>query len=283
MPGVEAPTPPAPAPPSTAVSTVPPKIALVLGGGAARGFAHVGVIKQLEAHGIVPQIVVGTSAGSVVGALYAAGYHGADLERVALKLDESMIGDWSMPNRGVFKGEALQAFVNRAVQERPIEKLNRTFAVVATDLGTGATVVFRKGDTGLAVRASSSVPVIFQPVTINGHEYVDGGLTSPVPVRTAKLLGAELVIAVDVSSKPRYGKTGDSVDVLLQTFSIMGQAIAANELPQADVVIRPDTANLSAADFASRKKAIAAGERAVRAALPALRKAIAEKSRVVAQ
>jgi NTE family protein len=276
-------TPPKPPPAPTAVTTAPPRIALVLGSGAARGFAHVGVIKTLEARGIVPDIVVGTSAGSVVGALYAAGYRGSDLQRVALQLDESTLSDWSLPNRGVFKGEALQDFINRAVQGRPIEKLNRVFAVVATDLGSGEQVVFRRGDTGAAVRASSSIPGVFQPVVINGREYVDGGLTSPVPVRAAKRLGAELVIAVDVSISPRDGKTSDMIDVMLQAFSIMGQAIAAAELPEADVVIRPETSSIGAADFANRQRAIEAGERAALEALPAIREQIAAKARLVAR
>lgn len=274
--------PPAPQP-KPEVRAVPPKIALVLGGGAARGFAHVGVIKALEAQGIVPDIVVGTSAGSFVGALYAGGYSGADLERVALQFDEWQIGDWSLPDRGIFRGEALQNFVNRAVQDRPLEKLNRTFAVVATELQSGEQVVFRRGNTGMAVRASSSVPGLFQPVTINGKEYVDGGLVSPVPVRVAKSLGAGLIIAVDVSSKPRYGKTGDTLDMLLQTFAIMGQAIASSELPEADIVIRPDTSGLGWADFANRQLAIQGGEKAALAAVPLIRQKIAAKSGIAAR
>ena len=270
-------------PPPTAVKAVPPKIALVLGGGAARGFAHVGVIKVLEAQGIVPDIVVGTSAGSFVGALYAAGYSGTDLERVALQFDEWQIGDWSLPDRGIFKGEALQNFINRAVQDRPLEKLNRVFAVVATDLQSGKQIVFRRGNSGMAVRASSSLPGIFQPVSINGREYVDGGLVSPVPVHVAKTLGATLIIAVDVSSKPRYGKTGDTLDMLLQTFAIMGQAIASSELPEADVVIRPDTSGLGLADFADRQHAIKAGEKAALAALPLIRQKITAKSGIAAR
>lgn len=156
----------------------PPKIALALGGGAARGFAHIGVIKALEAQGIVPDIVVGTSAGSVVGSLYAAGLTGFELQKVALQMDEAQVSDWSLPDRGVLKGEALQNFINRAVANRPLEKLNRTFAVVATDLQSGEPVVFRTGNTGMAVRASSCVPGVFQPVSINGRDYVDGGLVS---------------------------------------------------------------------------------------------------------
>lgn len=221
--------------------------------------------------------------GSLVGALYAAGYSGSDLERVALKIDERTIGDWSLPDRGFIRGEALQSFVDRAVQNRPLEKLNREFAVVATDLQSGQQKVFRDGDTGLAVRASSSVPGVFQPVTIGGREYVDGGLTSPVPVRVAKALGAGLVIAVDVSGKPGNGKTGDSIDLLLQTFTIMEQAIASNELLAADVVIRPDTAGLGTADFAHRLRAIRSGEKAALAAIPAIRRAIAAKSGIAAR
>lgn len=268
-----------PGTPTATTSIQPPRVALVLGGGAARGFAHVGVIQALESRGINPDIVVGTSAGSVVGALYAAGYTAADLARVARSLQEGSVGDLSLPDRGFIKGEALQSFVNRAVQNRPLEKLNRMFAVVATDLQSGSSVVFRTGNTGMAVRASSTVPGVFQPVTINGREYVDGGLTSPVPVRVARSLGADVVIAVDVSAKPLNGKTSGTVDVLLQTFAIMGQTMAANELQEADVVIRPDIAGIGAADFASREQAMREGEKAALKALGAIQQQIAVKTR----
>ncbi|HXF65648.1 MAG TPA: patatin-like phospholipase family protein [Burkholderiales bacterium] len=264
--------------PKAEAKSAAPKVALVLGGGAARGFAHVGVIKVLEANGIRPDIVVGVSAGSLVGALYAGGYGAADLERVALTLDERVLGDWTLPHRGIFKGEALQDFVNRAVQYRPLEKLNRVFAVVATDLQSGEQVVFRRGNTGMAVRASSSVPGVFQPVRINGREYVDGGLTGPVPVRVARRLGADVVIAVDVSARPKHGGTADTLEVLLQTFAIMGQAIAANELPEADIVIRPDTSQLTAIGFENRGLAIREGERAARAALPQIQARLTGKA-----
>ncbi|MBL8490698.1 MAG: patatin-like phospholipase family protein, partial [Rhodocyclaceae bacterium] len=184
----------------------PVRIGLALGGGAARGFVHIGVIKALEAQGIVPDIVVGTSAGSVVGSLYAAGLTGFELQKVAMQMEEGQVGDWSLPDRGVIKGEALQNFVNKVVGGRPLEKLSRTFGAVATDLQTGEQVVFRTGNTGMAVRASSSVPGLFQPVRINGREYVDGGLVSPVPARAARTMGANFVIAVDISARPRDGK-----------------------------------------------------------------------------
>jgi NTE family protein len=255
----------------------PPKIALVLGGGAARGFAHVGVIKMLESQGIVPDLVVGTSAGSVVGALYAAGYSGFELQRVALELDEKAVSDWALPNRGFLKGESLQNFINAAVKGRPLESLPRPLGIVATDLATGEQIVFRRGNVGMAVRASSSVPGVFQPVLIAGREYVDGGLTSPVPVRAARDMGAELVVAVDISKDPQTSKVGDTIDVLLQTFTIMGRAIAAQELQGADVVIAPDTRELKSASFDSRHLAIMEGEKAALAALPNLRQKVADR------
>jgi NTE family protein len=272
------PAPPVEPAPQPVVRLVPPKIALALGGGAARGFAHIGVIKALEAHGIVPDIVVGTSAGSLVGALYASGYGGFDLQRTALQLEDSVIADWSLPDRGFIKGEALQNFVNQAVQNRVLEKLNKPFATVATDLQTGESVVFRTGNTGMAVRASSSVPGVFQPVTINGREYVDGGLTSPVPVRAARGMGADVVIAVYISNNPRFGKTKDSVDLVLQTFAIMGQSIAGFELNEADIVIRPDTGKIRSTGFEDRHLAIIEGEKAGLAAIAAIKRKIAEKT-----
>ncbi len=253
----------------------PPKIALVLGGGAAKGFAHIGVIKALESHAITPEIIVGTSAGSVVGALYAGGYNGFDLQRVALSMDEGTVSDWVLPNRGFIKGESLQKFVNNAVQNRPIEALNRTLAVVATDLQSGELVVFERGNTGMAVRASSSVPGIFQPVKINGREYVDGGLVSPVPVKTARDLGADIVIAVDISDRPKVARLRDTIDVLMQTFVIMGRTIAGQELSRADIVVVPDITNLNSTNFDSRNYAIIEGERAGLAAVPKLQEKVA--------
>jgi len=274
-----APPPPPPPPlPSNTVVLPPIKIALALGGGAARGFAHVGVIKYLEAQGIVPDIIVGTSAGSVVGALYAAGYNGFELQQLSMEMDESQVSDWSLPNRGVIKGEALQNFINNAVKQRTLEKLKKIFAVIATDLQSGEMIVFRTGNTGMAVRASSAVPGIFQPVSINGHDYVDGGLVAPVPVRVARSLGADFVIAVDISDKPQNNKIESSTDVMLQTFNIMGQTISRNELRDADVVIRPVTPGISSTDFKGRHFAVMQGEKAVAAILPELKEKLAQKN-----
>ncbi|MGA9164892.1 MAG: patatin-like phospholipase family protein, partial [Thiobacillus sp.] len=246
---------PPPAPP-VPVHKAPLKVALVLGGGAARGFAHIGVIKALEAQGIVPDMVVGTSAGSVVGALYASGMSGFDLQNLALQMEEDMVADWTFPNRGVFKGEALQDFINQKVKNLPIQKLSKPLGVVSTDLQSGEMALFRTGNTGMAVRASSAVPGVFQPVEISGRDYVDGGLTSPVPALSARTMGADFVIAVDISNVSRRDKLTSTLDVLLQTFTIMGHAISHHELEDADVVIRPKTSAVSSTDFEGRHLAI---------------------------
>jgi NTE family protein len=268
-----APTPPIPIP--VQVSKPPLKIALVLGGGAARGFAHIGVIKALEAQGIAPDIVVGTSAGSVVGALYASGMSGFELQSLALQMKEDMLADWTLPNRGVLKGAALQDFINQNVKNLPIHKLHKPLGVVATDLQSGERALFRYGNTGMAVRASSAVPGMFQPVEIGGRDYVDGGLTSPVPAQSARTMGADFVIAVDISNVSRRDKLTGTLDVLLQTFAIMGHAISGHELKDADVVVRPKTAGVSSTDFEGRHLAILEGEKAAAAIMPELKAKLA--------
>ena len=259
----------------------PVRIGLALGGGAARGFAHIGVIKALEAQGIVPDIVVGTSAGSLVGALYAAGNNGFALHKLALEMDEAAISDWSVPlfakATGVFKGEALQNYVNKAVNHVPLEKLKVSFGAVATDLKSGEPILFQRGNTGAAVRASSAVPGVFQPVRIGERSYVDGGLVSPVPVRFAREMGADFVIAVNISSQPDVQPSNSTLDVLLQTFAIMGQSINAYELKDADVVIQPRLGTMKGNDFPGRNTAILAGEQATSALMAEIKRKLAAR------
>nr|WP_188421153.1 patatin-like phospholipase family protein [Oxalicibacterium solurbis] len=270
------PTPSSPAVQPEAVAPVKTKIALVLGGGAARGFAHIGVIKVLESQGIVPDMVVGTSAGSVVGALYAAGNNGFALQKMAMKMDEAAISDWSVPffstSSGVLKGDALQNYVNRAVGNMPIEKMKIPFAAVATDLNSGEPILFQRGNTGIAVRASSAVPGVFQPVKIGRHLYVDGGLAAPVPVHFARDMGADFIIAVNISVQPEVQAASSSFDVLLQTFAIMGLSINRYELEGADIVIQPALGDMKGNDFTGRNRAILAGEQAAMAAMPEIRR-----------
>lgn len=260
-----------------AVAPRPPRVALVLGGGAARGFAHVGVIQVLEEAGIRPDMVVGTSAGSLVAAIYASGKDGGQLQQIAIDMEEALLTDWTLPlfGRGVLRGDALARYVNRQVEGRPMESFPLPLGIVATDLHSGEGILFRRGDTGLAVRASSAVPSIFQPVRIGAREYVDGGLVAPVPVRHARSMGAELVIAVDISNEPGSNPADGTLQVLLQTFAIMGKSINAFELKDADVVVRPSLAGVRSADFAARRRSIEAGRTAMRAALPLYRARLA--------
>ena len=262
---------------SLPVAKAPARIGLALGGGAARGFAHVGVIQVLEEAGIRPDMVVGTSAGSLVAALYASGRNGAQLQQVAESLEEAALTDWTLPifGRGALKGEALARYVSSLVNHKLIEEMPMPLGIVATDLGSGQGVLFRRGSTGTAVRASSAVPSVFQPVTIAGRDYVDGGLVSPVPVGFARQMGADLVIAVDISSPPEGQATGDSLQILLQTFAIMSKSINRFELKDADVVVRPALAGVKSADFTAKRRSIEAGRRAMQQALPQLRAAMA--------
>ncbi len=267
--------------PVVVVPKVPPRIGLALGGGAARGFAHVGVIQVLEEAGIRPALVSGTSAGSLVAAIYAGGKSGKQLQQVAETMEEATIADWTLPlfNRGMLRGDALARYVNGQVGSRLIEDLPLPLGIVATDLNSGQSMLFQRGDTGTAVRASSAVPAVFQPVRISGHEYVDGGLVSPVPVRAARQMGAELVIAVDISSPPEGNLAAGTLEVLLQTFSIMSKSINYFELKEADVVVKPTLTGISSSDFGARKRSIEAGRRAMQQMLPQLRAAIAAKTR----
>ena len=257
-----------------------PKIGLALGGGAARGFAHVGVIQVLEEAGIKPDFVVGTSAGSLVAALYASGKNGAQLQTVAETMEEAALTDWILPfvSRGMLRGEALARYVSGQVGGKTIESFPMPLGIVATDLHSGQGVLFTRGDTATAVRASSAVPAVFQPVKIGAREYVDGGLVSPVPVRYARQMGAEVVIAVDISATPESNPALGTMDILLQTFAIMSRSINTFELKEADVAVRPALAGVSSADFASKRRSIEAGRAAMLAALPLLRTAMAVKS-----
>ena len=254
-----------------------PKLGLALGGGAARGFAHVGVLQVLEEAGIKPDLVVGTSAGSFVASLYASGKTPTQLQRMAETMDEAVFTDWTVPllGRGMMRGEALARYVNTQTagqaNTRQIEEFKLPLGIVATDLNSGQGVLFQRGDVGTAVRASSAVPSVFEPVRINGRDYVDGGLVSPVPVRFARQMGAEVVLAIDISSAPEYGNTGDMFQILMQTFTIMGKSINSFELRDAELVVRPALGNVGSAEFSARRRSIEAGRAAMQQALPRLR------------
>ena len=262
------PTPaPLPAPP-------PVRVGLALGGGAAKGFAHIGVIKMLEANGIGIDVVAGTSAGSVVGAMYAGGMDAFALQEHAVALDEASIRDVRLFSGGLLQGQKLQDYVNEQVGNRPIERLGKPFAAVSTRLDTGERAVFVRGNAGQAVRASSAVPGVFEPTRIGGHSYVDGGVVSPVPVDAARQLGADVVIAVDISTKASGSAPEHMLGIVNQSLAIMGQRLGEQERARAEVVIRPEVNDIGPADFSQRARAIADGERAALAAMPQVREAI---------
>jgi len=254
-----------------------PKIGIALGGGAVKGFTHIGVLKALEAAGLAPDVVSGTSAGSLVGALYASGMSGFALQEESFIMEEAQFRDLTFGGGGLVKGEKLQDFVNQMVGNRPFEKLPKPFAAVAAELNTGNRTVFRLGNVGQAVRASCSIPGVFQPAVIAGKRYVDGGVVSPVPVDAARELGADIVIAVDISAKAQYGKSAEGMaSIMNQAVIIMGQKLGELELARADIVVRPKVSKIGSTDFESKHIAVLEGERAMQAMMPELREKIAK-------
>jgi NTE family protein len=257
--------PPLPPPPR------PAKVALVLGAGASKGFAHVGVLKVLESQKVPIHLIVGTSAGSFVGSLYAYGYDAFQLRKMVLSLQKDDVIDFIVPDNGFIRGEKLENFVNRALRQTPIEKLKVPFRAVATNIQTGEEIVFATGNTGKAVRASCSIPGVFQPVRIGDAAYVDGGVVSPVAVDAARKAGADVVIAVDISAGVAGALPRGILDTILQSIDIMHSKIAGAQLKNADVVIRPQVRGIGASDFEKRNEAIIEGEKAAVLALPQIR------------
>jgi len=253
----------------------PAKVALVLGAGSSRGFAHIGVLKVLESNKIPIHMVVGTSAGSFVGSLYAYGYNAFQLQKMSFSLEKGDIIDLTIPDNGFIKGEKLEEFINTTMKNTPLEKLRIPFYAVATDIQSGQEVVFGKGNTGTAVRASCSIPGIFRPVKIEGRMYVDGGVVSPVAVDAARRMGADVVIAVDIASAVGDAQPESTIDTMLQSISIMYSKLSVIQLNKADVVIKPKVAYIGAGDFSKRHEAVLEGEKAALEALPAIQNIIA--------
>jgi len=256
-------------PPKVEAPPKPAKIALVLGAGSSKGFAHIGVLKVLEINNVPIHLIVGTSVGSVVGSLYAFGYSAFEVQEIALSVEKGdVIDPVYVPTQGFVKGEKLEEFVNKMVKHTPIEKLKIPFLAVATDVQEGQEVIFGKGNTGSAVRASCSIPGIFRPTKIGDRIYVDGGVMSPVPVAAAKRFGADVVIAVDISSEVEKATPQGTVETILQAITIMYANLGAIQLGQANVVIKPRVGHIGTFDFTKRHEAILAGEKAALAAMP---------------
>ena len=247
-----------------------PGVALVLGGGGCRGYGHIGVIRALEKNNLRPDLVVGSSVGSLVGALYAAGLTADRLERLGSRLTPNLLRDWIFPKLGIFGGDAIRRFVIATVGERTIESLPMRFAAVATDLRTGAQKVFDRGDLGRAVQASSSAPGLMEPVRVDGGEYVDGNISAPVPVGAARRLGARRVLAVDVTFPPEQADLADPFDALYQAISILTRRLALEDRAGADLLIEPNLPEHHDMSAATLKALVDAGERSALEAMPRL-------------
>lgn len=261
---------------TTPIKAREPVIAIALGGGGAKGFAHIGVLKVLESHGIKPKIVTGTSAGSFVGSLYASGQTPFELQQLALNFKESDIRDLTLNRKGIIQGQKLQDFVNKNVANKPIEQFPIRFAAVATRLDNGRRADFIKGNAGQAVRASCSIPNVFVPATIGGNQYVDGGLVSPIPVKTAKDMGADIIIAVDISARPDSSKAINMFGLLDQTLNIMGQQSINEELDQANIVITPKVGHIGTLDLKASNETILEGEKAAQLKIKSIQKTITD-------
>lgn len=262
-------------PPTTGAAT--PRLALVLSGGSARAFAHLGVLRVLEREGLRPDLVVGTSAGAIVGALYASGSSVADIEALAASIDwptlididpvKALLGGFGL---GLASGDRLEGFLRQAIRV-PLQQLPLPFAAVATNLNTGDAVLLNHGDTARALRASSAVPGLYEPVRSGLHLLGDGQIASPLPVSAARTLGAQVVVAVDVVYPPQHSSLTNPFSVLFQTVTISTWRHLVIERQKSDVLIRPDIPPASNLALSDREWLIVAGERAAQAALPALR------------
>jgi NTE family protein len=256
-----------------------PKVALVLGGGAARGFAHIGVIRALEQEKIPIDLIVGTSVGSLIGALYACDRNSFELEWTAFALEKDDIFDYGLLNAftgmGLAKGEKLEAFVRNKIPAANIEQLRIPFAAVATDLNRGTRVVLDSGSVGKAVRASSAIPGVFQPVEHQGKSLVDGGVIDNVPVAVAREKGADIVIAVDIGKQVNNFNITNVIDVMLQSITIMGAENARVRKGEADILIAPNVGDVGMLDFTRKKQCMQAGIEATQKMLPEIKAKIA--------
>jgi len=260
--------PPAEPPPVVQPAPKPARIALVLGAGSSKGFAHIGVLKILESNKIPIHMIVGTSVGSAVGSLYAYGYNAFELQKMSFSIEKGDIVDLTVPDNGFIKGEKLEEFINRTVKNTPMEKLKIPFYAVATEIKSGQEVVLGKGNTGQAVRASCSIPGIFRPVRIADKIYVDGGVVSPVAVDAARRFGADIVIAVDISAGAERALPENTIETILQSLNIMYSKLASIQLCNANVVIKPKVGYIGSSDFSKRHEAILEGEKAALETLP---------------
>lgn len=249
-------------------------VALALGSGGPRVFAQIGVLRALEAQGYVPDLIVGTSGGAILGALYAAGYSPDDLEELALAESPFTILDFTVSRYGYIAGRTLHAKLAQLLEDRTIEQLKKPFAATATHVETGELEILNRGNAAIAVRASAAIAGVFLPVMIDGSHYVDGELVAPVPIRVARRLGAEVVIAVDVQARLDEAPTLPNYPAEWLTLGALKRRLTDSEVDESTVLIQPVLPYYAGFSNAYKRRLIAAGERAVTDALPKLKELI---------
>ncbi len=251
-----------------------PKIGLALGSGGALGYAHAGVIKALEDNGIPIDMIAGSSIGALVGAVYASGLKVDQMRRFALSFNRNTYVDVTVPRKGFVSGKRLKNLLYIITKGKNLEDLPIPIAVVATDIQLGEKVVFHTGNIAETVRASISIPGVFVPAVIDGRTLVDGGVIERVPVADARELGADIVIAVNVSTVRRNAPVNSILDVLMQSFDIMQYEILHNRIISSDVMIIPDLKNMSSFDYSKSSQVIDLGEKATLAQMDTIKQLI---------
>jgi NTE family protein len=252
-----------------------PVVGLALGGGMARGCSHVGVLRELERHGIPIDLIAGTSVGSLIGGAYAAGMTPDAVEQLALTISWSDLGRVTVSTMGFYTSERTEDYVRKHFPVTEFEKTRVPFAAVATDLQTGKMVIFNEGSLPLAIRASCAMPIFYTPVMVNGRMMVDGGLVGHIPASVARLMGADVVIAVDVNSQHLpIPQPTHLFSVMSQSLSIIGRHAVQYIYEDADLVIRPRIEHVRPDDLSKAAEMISAGEDAARRLIPKIKLAI---------
>jgi len=250
-----------------------PAIGVALGGGFARGIAHIGVLKVLEQEGIPVRVVTGTSVGALIGACYCGGLSSEELEQVARSVRFTTFARWTLSRYGFASNDRMVSFLTRTLKVKTFEELRIPLGVAATDFNTGEGVVFHSGSIIDPVRASCAYPGMFLPVEIRGRYLVDGMLSHPVPTRPLREMGADRVLAVHLKGTwANGGAPRHLFDVIGQSFAIAQEAMSSLWKDAADLVIEPNVAGFAYDDFKRTDELIHAGEVAMRKALPEVRK-----------
>lgn len=261
-----------------------PKVGLVLSGGGARGLAHIGVLKVLERERVPIDLIVGTSVGAIVGALYASGVSASDIEGMASEVGWDQLTDLSsarvvrlLVTERLLSTKKMEHYLQARIGEKSFADLKTEFACLATDVRTGEGIVLREGSVALAARASATMPGIFEPVPFRHRLLIDGGVVDNVPTEVARRLGADLLICLYVPADLSRNNVSNVLTMMTQALYIQGQTLSEERVKQADFLIRPDVSDISALELWRSKECMEAGLRAGESAWPDLKRLLAEK------